>query len=152
MNKESIPAKTCPLRRPLVRQSLKYLLTIWLTVLVSSLLYYQFGNSAGRSYWYLLNAGFYYINIPLFCYALLSMVAERGLFNGIRYSLKHAKAFFFKRSRTQMMDEYAVNSGSELKQVLQEKYLYTSPKSRHTLPLLISSGLTFLIMVAVSLL
>lgn len=134
----------------LLRRALKYFLVLWILVLVSSLLYYFFGNSLNRSFWYIWNSAFFYINIPVFCYALLSFVAGRGLFNGIRYSMRVAKLFFSKRSQTQMMEEHSADQ-KELKQILKEKYLYTSPHSEHTMPLLLSSSLTFVWMIVASL-
>ncbi len=136
-----------PHRQLPVKKSLLFLGVIWGLVLISSLLYYFLKNSAGHSFWRILNSWLFYINIPFFCYALLSLVAERGLFNGIRYSLKQLRAFFSKHHHSQLMNEHSVNSDEELKRVLKEKYLYTSPYSELTLPLLLASGATFLLMI-----
>ena len=123
---------------------------LWLLIFVSSLLYYNFANSASRSYWYILNSCLFFIDIPVFCYALLSFVAERGLFNSLRYSFQQVRAFFFKHHRSQLMEEYSATSEQELKAILKEKYLYTSPSSSLTMPLLFASGITFVIMVGLA--
>ncbi len=120
---------------------------LWLLVFVSSLLYYTLGNAAGHSYWYVLNSSLFFINIPVFCYVLLSFVAECGLFNGLRYSVKQVRTFFFKHHRSQLMEEYSAANEEELKTILKEKYLYTSPSSELTPSLLLASGVTFLLMV-----
>ncbi len=145
------PQKSNPESSFRARLSLKKTLLcfglLWILVLVSSLLYYTLGNAAGRSYWHIFNSSLFFVNIPVFCYALLSFVAERGLFNGLRYSLKQVRTFFFKHHRSQLMEEYAAATEEELKGILKEKYLYTSPSSDLTPPLLMASGVTFLLMV-----
>lgn len=145
---QSAEGKNCIFCRfPFLRKALIILVILWGLVLLFSAAFYFWGNSAGRTYWYLLNSTLFYINIPVFSYALLSFVAERGLFNGIRYSLKQTQAFFFKNARNNMMDEFDAETEAELKEILKEKYLYTSPYSELTLPLLLASGLTFVVMV-----
>lgn len=129
------------------RKSGIFLGALWSLVLISSLLYYKFFNSQNLSYWHCLNSTLFFINIPVFCYALLSFVAQRGLFNGIRYSLKQTSAFFFKGKRSAYMSEFSVDNEQELSRVLKEKYLYTSPCSDVTYPLLAASGLTFIVMI-----
>ena len=113
------PQKSNPESSFRARLSLKKTLLcfglLWILVLVSSLLYYTLGNAAGRSYWHIFNSSLFFVNIPVFCYALLSFVAERGLFNGLRYSLKQVRTFFFKHHRSQLMEEYAAATEEELK-------------------------------------
>lgn len=136
---------------PLLRRSLIYLGVLWSLVLVSSLLYSFFTQDTTLTFWDILNTCLFYINIPVFCYALLSFIAQRGLFNGIRYSLKKTRTFFFKQHKEQMMQEHSANSEQELNEILKEKYLYTSPYSDSTLPLLIAGGLTFFLMIVFAL-
>jgi len=111
------PQKSNPESSFRARLSLKKTLLcfglLWILVLVSSLLYYTLGNAAGRSYWHIFNSSLFFVNIPVFCYALLSFVAERGLFNGLRYSLKQVRTFFFKHHRSQLMEEYAAATEEE---------------------------------------
>ena len=149
----SVPAKkpSAASCRFALKKALLWLGLLWLLVLISSLLYYTLDRSSGRSYWQALNSSLFFIDIPVFCYALLSWVAERGLFNGLRYSIKQTRAFFFKHHRGQLMEEYAAASEKELKTILKEKYLYTSPSSELTPSLLFASGITFLLMVALAL-
>lgn len=142
------PSKNCIFcKYPFLRRSLLYFVILWCLVLVSSLLYSFSLREKSIDFWTALNTTLFYINIPVFCYALLSLVAQRGLFNGIRYSLKQARTVFFKQYKQQMITEHSANSEEELKEILKEKYLYTSPYSENTLPLLIASGITFLLSV-----
>lgn len=143
--------RSCPFCNPKNRRGIRnYLIVIWGLVFVSTLFYYYLGNAPGHSLWYVFNASLFFINIPFFSFAVLSLVAERGLFNGIRYSVKQVKYSLFKNKQNQAFDEYNVNSAEELREVLKEKYLYQSPRSTSTFPLLLVSGITFLFMIIFS--
>lgn len=150
MKKEKPANQSNFLKSPLMIRVYKYFIILWAIVITSSLFYYLINKAAQKSYWQVLNSAFFYINIPLLSYALLSFVAQRGLFNGIRYSLKQAQAYFFKKSRLEMMATYSVDHDQDLKKILQEKYLYTSPYSDTTLPLVIVTTLTFFLMILFS--
>ncbi len=134
----------------MLKRTLKYLLVILAVCgVLSTLAYFAFNDDEDPFTRIALNWSFVLI-MAFFCYALLAFVTEQGLFNGFRYSTKHVRATLSKGHRRLMMDEFEVNSETELKEVIKEKYLYTRPKFRSTYPLLISSTVLFIVVSVLS--